>query len=85
MHWTSANLVLVVIGIAAVLLGVLLFRFRIAANKFFLDQQTSMFGQKVGDMMKRNNNPMLAVGVPAIFAIVIGAVFILFGVFGHPH
>ncbi len=85
MHWTTANVLIIAAGLAVVGASVLLFRFRVTANQFFLDRQTSTFGQKVGERMRRGNSPTRAVGIPAIWGMLLGALVILGGIFGHPH
>ena len=84
MHWTWLNLVFFLVGTGGVVGCCCAIRFRVQLLKFFLEQQTALFGSWFGNVMKRGTTPISGIVVPAIGGIAIGVVFVLVGIFGHP-
>jgi hypothetical protein len=79
-----SNLIIGAAGIIAIVGSSFMLRHREAVLRFIISQNRSMYGNWVGDKMQKRTTPMSGVGVPAIFGIVIGSVFILVAIFGQP-
>jgi hypothetical protein len=84
MGWTWLNAIFIVIGLVAVTGCILLIKYREAVFKTIVEQNTNMYGKKVGGRLKRTS-PIWGVVVPAGGGIAIGTIFVLVGLFGHPH
>lgn len=79
-----SNLIIGFFGLVMIVGCSFLLRYREAAREYFIRQNRSMYGNWVGDRMEKRTTPMSGVGVPAIGGIIIGTVFILTAIFGHP-
>ena len=84
MDWTWENVVVAGIGVVSVVGWGFAFRHRAAYRRLIIRQQRAMFGSWFAQLTEKKTTPMSAVGVPAIGGMIIGVVFILDGIFGHP-
>jgi hypothetical protein len=79
-----SNLFIGAAGIIAIVGSSFVLRHREAVLRFIISQNRSMYGNWVAEKMQKGATPMSGVGVPAIFGIVVGSVFILAAIFGQP-
>jgi hypothetical protein len=83
MHWTWTNLLVAVIGLVVIIGSSFLIRHREAVFKLIVDQNSAMYGKRLGGRMERSGSTW-GVLIPAVFGVVIGIGFVLIGIFGHP-
>jgi hypothetical protein len=84
MGWTWVNVVMVAIGLVVVAGCIVGIKYREAIFRVTVEQNTRMYGKKVGRLMQQTSS-IWGVVVPACGGIAIGTGFVIAGIFGHPH